>query len=384
MDTKLRRARLDRQWSQVRLLSELQKRARDRGISLSSQASLKTAISRWENGHHTPQDPYRSLLVEIYETSPAALGLEPSGDTRPTAQLLVRSRLTPESLAVMNDLLATYAAADNALGPWHLRQVVDQHVVQLEASLGDVTSGLRSEALRLCSRFAEFAGWLAQDAGDLLAAQRWTDMSMDFVEEGDEVDQRSYVLMRKSGIAAERGEVGRSISLAEAACRQLDRVPPHLQVLALRQRAVSFALIGNERESEDSGERALVALSSARPGHEALAYCTPAYLGMEAGLSAFHLGRLDVAASRLSAAAAEWPNGFTRDRGLCLSRLAVVEASRGDLELACSVGRGALDVLQVADSARMRGVLRNLSRLLAPYDQVAFISEFREELAQLA
>ena len=36
------------------------------------------------------------------------------------------------------------------------------------------------QILALCSRFAEFAGWLCQDAGDVLEAERLTDRALPY------------------------------------------------------------------------------------------------------------------------------------------------------------------------------------------------------------
>ena len=109
-------------------------------------------------------------------------------------------------------------------------------------------------------------------------------------------------------------------------------------------------------------------------------YVTLAYVLMESGVSAFHLDSHDVAAERLAQAAGMWPDAFPRDQGLCLARLAVVEAARGNLDVACSIGRDALTLVRVADSARTRSLLLSLGRRLAPYDRHAFVSGLRQEL----
>ncbi len=149
METRLKAARESRQWSQLRLLSELQKRGRARGLPMPSQASLKTAISRWENGHHVPQEPYCDLLAEIYETTPADLGLvRPPGLSSPTlTSTMSTARLTPEAITFLDTLLQSYARADNAIGPVHLLQVACHHVVQLEPLLVTARGGLREEGL---------------------------------------------------------------------------------------------------------------------------------------------------------------------------------------------------------------------------------------------
>jgi hypothetical protein len=391
METRLKAVRESRQWSQQRLLVQLEQAGMARGLPMPSRASLKTEISRWENGHVTPHEPYTSLLAEIYETTRADLGLEGvCGASWLPDEVSVgiagstATRVTPQLVTLMDELLVAYGRADNAIGPRPLLHVVRQHAAQLESLLLATAGPMRIEALRLCSRFAEQAGWLCQDAGDLVAAEQWTDRSLDFAEEQGDAENRAYVLMRKSGIAADRRELARAVSLAIAACRSATGLSPRLQALSLRQRAICHALTGEARESEHAAEEALsVVMSDAGDGVR-LSYCTEPYVTMESAVSAFHLGRFDVAVGRLSAAARSWPEGFTRDQGLCLARLAVAEVARGNIDAACAVGLDAAAVTKVADSARTRAVVGTLNRRLAPYHRLAMVSEVRAELSKLA
>src|SRR5690348_7837450 len=73
MATPLQAARLARGWSQARMVSELMRLARWEKIDVASAASLKTQLSRWENGHVTPAY-YQPLLCEVLETTPGELG----------------------------------------------------------------------------------------------------------------------------------------------------------------------------------------------------------------------------------------------------------------------------------------------------------------------
>jgi transcriptional regulator with XRE-family HTH domain len=73
-------ARENRGWSQARLVSELERRGRAAGIPIMSRTSLKTALSRWENGHFLPDRHHRRLLREIFGLTDAELGFEtPAG-----------------------------------------------------------------------------------------------------------------------------------------------------------------------------------------------------------------------------------------------------------------------------------------------------------------
>ena len=74
MTTPLQAARHKRGWSQGRLVWELTKLAQNKGASVATSASLKTLISRWENGHATPDASYQPLLCKLYGSSPAELG----------------------------------------------------------------------------------------------------------------------------------------------------------------------------------------------------------------------------------------------------------------------------------------------------------------------
>ena len=72
MATPLQAARHKRGWSQSRLIWELNQLASRKGCSLPTLASLKTLISRWENGHATPsfyQAPFVRALPGQAERS---------------------------------------------------------------------------------------------------------------------------------------------------------------------------------------------------------------------------------------------------------------------------------------------------------------------------
>ncbi len=140
METGLKAAREARHWSQLRLLSELGKRGRAKGLPMPNQASLKTAISRWENGHHTPHKPYVELLAEIYETSPAALGLaDVVGPSPATDELGARLDLDREPDGSLQESLSAQTEAirvqDRQFGAEHLLEQMRAHVSNIEHHL---------------------------------------------------------------------------------------------------------------------------------------------------------------------------------------------------------------------------------------------------------
>ncbi len=71
-------------------------------VDVASAASLKTQLSRWENGT-VPEEPYRTLLAELYERDLAELGI----DVTPHWE---RSHEIPGLLTEIRDELRTISA----------------------------------------------------------------------------------------------------------------------------------------------------------------------------------------------------------------------------------------------------------------------------------
>lgn len=71
----LREARRDKGWSQTAAVARLRALAEAGRVDVASAASLKTQLSRWENGT-VPEEPYRTLLAELYERDLADLGID--------------------------------------------------------------------------------------------------------------------------------------------------------------------------------------------------------------------------------------------------------------------------------------------------------------------
>ncbi|GLZ44704.1 hypothetical protein Acsp06_08890 [Actinomycetospora sp. NBRC 106375] len=71
----LREARRDRGWSQTTAVARLKELAHQGNVDVASASSLKSQLSRWENGT-VPDEPYRTLLAELYEREISDLGID--------------------------------------------------------------------------------------------------------------------------------------------------------------------------------------------------------------------------------------------------------------------------------------------------------------------
>ncbi len=374
--TQLRAARQARGWSQARLQAALRGAAQEAGIKLPGEDSLKTQLSRWENGHRIPNDFYRQLFRRIYGLTDRELGFATTRSdaeaaySRSTAR--VPSIVSFELIDSLTATLGQLSRTDSLAGPVPvLAAATDQ--ADFVGRLCQVSAGPeRHDLLALATRFAEFIGWLHQDDDDLTQAMQWTDRAMDYSQELGDPRLISYVLMRKSNILTDGGHSAQGRGLADAALRASGELTPRLRALALRQRANAFALLGEAdgcaRELDlamDEVNREPVDLND-----DFLGYCGPSYVEMEAANCWLQLEQPGKAIPIFESSLGNWPIGHQpRDRGLCLARLATAHAIAGDLDRAAQAGVESLITLRIAGSGRVLNQLRQLRMRLAPaYD----------------
>ncbi|MEU9505581.1 helix-turn-helix transcriptional regulator [Micromonospora sp. NPDC048170] len=110
METRWKRMRFERGWSQRDVLRRLAAAARRQGVTLPAEGSVIKALSRWENGHSRPTSFYFGLLAEVFDLPPDA-GTVPVAVPKPgtvTAELK-SLRAEVERLAELVSRLAAVA-----------------------------------------------------------------------------------------------------------------------------------------------------------------------------------------------------------------------------------------------------------------------------------
>ena len=112
----LRDARRDRGWSQTTAVARLRELAEQGEVDVASAASLKTQLSRWENGT-VPDEPYRTLLAELYERELGELGIDVTPHWERTHEIPGLLTEIRDELRALNELLrGAPRRADAALG----------------------------------------------------------------------------------------------------------------------------------------------------------------------------------------------------------------------------------------------------------------------------
>jgi hypothetical protein len=381
--TPLQAARLEMGWKQAQTIRALQQAAHDQGVTIASERSLKTMLSRWENGHDKPDALGKRLLCSVYGASPEELGLAGKESAVPLVPALSPA-VGPDMAQYFRNVFIEHLRADNLMGPHHLVDVVRAQATLLDQMLPNARGAVRDQLLMLAFRYNEFTGWLYQDAGNTDLAMRYTDRSMEYALEMGEARETSYVLMRKADIAADLDNPERVIGLSQAAMRDSSRVPARARALILRLRGRAYAQLGDTGECARALDAAQTEVLSSDAEPDGLTdYCTPSYIGMEAAISWTRLGRFDVAVSTFERSLPSWPAALRRDQGLCLARLANAYAGQGNTEKACEAGRQAVDVIRAATSSRALSELQRVRVRLAPLRKHAEVSDLSDRIRNL-
>lgn len=243
-----------------------------RGGPEASAASLKTQLSRWENGHAVPDAVYRELLAELYDRTAHELGLVSSvpergdGADRLRAALVSAASSADATLRLWEEQLALAHRLDDEMGAAGAEGVVGALVDHLTHALDHTVAAEERVALAgmLCSA-AVLAGAQSLDRGDPEAAWRHHVVARAAAAESRSPTHHALAI---AGQCEVLGEIG----MAEAALQLLGGDNPADQPAARARlaaaRAAGHAALGNghdARRALDDATRALDGAGYAPP-----------------------------------------------------------------------------------------------------------------------
>ncbi|NUR40604.1 MAG: helix-turn-helix transcriptional regulator [Streptomyces sp.] len=222
------------------------------------------------------------------------------------------------------------------------------------------------ELLAVAARYAEYTGWLAQEAGDEGAALRWTTHAVELAAASGDDGLASYALVRRALITYYRGEATYTIALAEGA--RAGNLPPRIRGLATQRAAQGHALAGDHTACMRGLDQARVLLRE-EPGRAGAPVLGPTHLSdpvsMITGWCLVDLGRPRAAAEILDQECARVPAGALRTEARYGVRRALAHALAGEIDHACALTGGLLPLTANVASATVRTDLRRLARTLA-------------------
>jgi hypothetical protein len=230
----------------------------------------------------------------------------------------------------------------------------------------------RPGLLLLASRFAEYTGWMAQEAGDDRAMGWWTRKAVEYGDAIDDAELAAYAYIRHANAAMYRDDGATTIDLARQAAHRADTQASRLQGLARQREAQGHALLGHRDDCLRALDRArefFDAVPATRPvttAEPVLGTATvadPSDLAL--GWCLHDLGHSEEAIAVLERHLARVPGSARRARARAAGRLALAHASVGDPKMACAVADGVLDDAVHLDSATLRHDLSHLARSLS-------------------
>jgi hypothetical protein len=246
----------------------------------------------------------------------------------------------------------------------------------------------RAAVLALAARYAEYTGWMAQEAGDDGQAGWWTDRAVDLAAAGGDAEMAAYGLVRRGLIALYRHDAVATVALAEQA--QAQARGPRIAGLAAQREAQGHALAGEYDACFRALDRAADLLSkddavrgegSSAPVMGTSTVADP--VAAASGWCWFDLGYPERATEILRRELDRIPAGADRARARYGARLALALAGSGEPEEACAVADVVLDACERVDSATVRLDLRGLTRALNRWHALPEVRRTRLRLTEI-
>ncbi|WP_234443574.1 helix-turn-helix domain-containing protein [Streptomyces sp. NRRL B-24484] len=225
----------------------------------------------------------------------------------------------------------------------------------------------RNRLFLLAARFAEYAGWMAQEAGDNSSVLVWTARAVELAEVGSDRHLASYALVRRALVALYAGDAAATVQIVGPA--QASSLPPRIRGLAAQREAQGHALAGDHHACMRSLDRAreLLARADAEDavGTPVLGTTTLADpAAMVTGWCLYDLGHAARAAEVLDRECLRLPSDAVRSSARYGLRRALAHAAAGEPERACDIASDHLPLVPELQSATIQADVRRLAREL--------------------
>ncbi|MBT2452535.1 helix-turn-helix transcriptional regulator [Streptomyces sp. ISL-43] len=297
------------------------------------------------------------------------------------------SAMAPAGTALL-DALATQLDRSRRLGqcsdPAALLPVLESQTRAVVGLVSREEPHNRLPLLLLASRFAEFAGWMAQEAGNTRAALSWTADGVLLAQAGGDQHLASYALVRRALVTFYGGDAAATIGLSVQA-QSNGSVPPRIRGLAAQREAQGYALAGDELACMRALERARRCFASAaveaEPGPVIGTTNLADPAAMVTGWCLHDLGSPREAAQVLDREFLKVPPNALRTRARYGFRRALAHAAAGEIEHSCAIARELLDVSVATPSSTVRADIRRLADELGRFRVNRAVRDLQPALA---
>lgn len=176
MLTSLQTVRRQLGYSAAQVIDLITRRADALNLPIANKASLKTKLSRWENGKEQPSEIYRRLFREIYGRTNAELGFvdEPEEDTEAAelrARLALASTVDQQTVDVFRHQVDHARHVDRRFGALTQLEQLRTQIDQVQQLLTYRAGPQRPALAGVLVEASTLAGWQALDRAAL--GQAW-------------------------------------------------------------------------------------------------------------------------------------------------------------------------------------------------------------------
>lgn len=368
--TRLQAVRKQLGYSAATTISLLTRRAAAHHITIMSPVSLKTKLSRWENGHEAVGLPeYRRLFREIYGRTDAELGFPPDDTCGPgddlRAQLAAARTVDTATVETFRAQIEQTRRLDRQFGGLtqldQIRHHID-HVVELLAH--GPAGGHRAGLTAALTEASTLAGWQALDRDDTTQAWQHYERAKHSAREADSPLLLAHATAEQGFVLTALGDNTHAAEqTAHARTFAADAAPPLLRAWLAAAHGETLAATGDRDGALRAFDTASVLLP-ADPTDPALPFLFlgGAHLDRWRGNALAQLGEPD-AIAQLAGALARLPAAWIRSRAALLVDLAFAHAAAGDRDAALSHARAARQLAHQIHSDRH---IRRLSGLVLP------------------
>jgi transcriptional regulator with XRE-family HTH domain len=334
-------------------------------------------LSKVENGRKAPS---RFLVVradELLHADGELIGMilateSITGTPRPSAAVLdVLSGPLPQldesgSLDPWWNLLVSLRVVGQAGPPTPLVAAATHQARVLGGVAAQSSQRQAREAYVVGARFFEYAGWMAQEAGDPVTALALTAKANEWAQLAGDTAFEAYALVRKAVVALYDHDYPLTTLLAQQA--QAMTSDDRVRGLAALQEAHGHAGLGRVNEFTSALARGADFLSRGETGDKAPGSAHVVdQVGMAEAWCQSEVGRYERAADLLRNGIAQTSPFALRTTARYEARYALVLERLGDLDGSCAAAATAMGKVTVVESETVRQDLRALRRRYAYY-----------------
>ncbi|OLT09789.1 hypothetical protein BJF78_06190 [Pseudonocardia sp. CNS-139] len=367
--TKLQAVRHQLGYSAATTIRLLVKQAHANRVSIMTETSLKTKLSRWENGHEAVGLPeYRRLFREVYGRTNAELGFPDDHTPGPAdelrARLAIARTVDAATVAAFRSQIEQTRRIDRQFGGLTQLDQLRRHVPTVQSLLTHgPAAGHRAALAAALTEASTLAGWQALDRDDHTQAWQHYERAKHAAREAESPLLLAHATAEQTVVLTAIDEPAHAAEQAAHARSLAEHGPALLRAWLAAMHGEALAAAG-DRDSALRAFDTAHAVLPAEPVDPALpfVFLGGAHLDRWRGNALALLGERE-AIDQLASALTRLPPVWVRAHTGLLVDLAYAHAAAGDRDAALTHARDARRLAQQIHSDRQ---LRRLARLTLP------------------